>query len=183
MSNLDKRLSLDRIANSVFIVSALFLLAVLARNFAGSVGWRGPTDVALGDTLVPPAGWSWEQSPRTLVLALAATCQYCEASAPLYRRLDSLSRASGLGASLLVTFSEQASIAADAMRRYGLNAPHRAGVTYFPWRLSGTPTILLVGRSGRVLAVWRGLLDTAASDDLIELVAATTPSAALASAP
>lgn len=161
----------ERTANAVFIVAALFLLAVLSRNFAGEIGLRGPTDVAIGDTLSPPPGYAWESAPRTLVLALSATCQYCEASAPLYRRLDSLAAAGRLGASVLVTFSEQQPIAEDAMRRYDLAAPVRAGVTYFPWRLAQTPTVMLVSRRGRVLSVWRGWLKDTMSEDLIDLVA------------
>jgi hypothetical protein len=164
---------LEAVANAVFVVAALFLLALLTRNFAGQLGVRGPVVVRPNDILTEPPGYSWSAHDRTVVLVLKARCEYCEASVPFYRRLVALDSAEALSGSLLAVFPDPADTVRTVLREEGLAIDYRAGVSLAPWKVTGTPTLLVVSSSGRVLQVWRGRLSREEEELVVETIRAS----------
>lgn len=166
---------LEIVANAVFIVAGLLLLAVLVRNYAGAIGLRGPVTIREADILVQPPRYDWGNANRTVVLALSSECQYCEASAPFYRRLAALDSSGESTAELLAVFPDVEEAARSAMQRNGLAIEYRSGFSFAPWKISGTPTIAIVSSTGRVLQLWTGQLSSEREEVVMESIRSSAP--------
>ena len=151
---------LEALANIATIVVSLLLSIVLVRQFLlprprraqPAVGAQASRGTDLTRSL---PGIDWGRNGRTLVLAISTGCHFCTESGPFFQRIK---REAGKDVKLLAVLPQSTAeaekylgglgVKVDEVRQTGLNS---IGVT-------GTPTLLLVGKSGIVTDVWEGKL-------------------------
>lgn len=139
----------------IIIVSVLLTIAIVRSYFFNRPPPQNSPDNGFIElNQLSSLDINWKNSQQTLILAISNTCRYCTESAPFYRRL-----ASGKGNTQLVAilpqsleqgsaYLNQLGISVDEIREFRLD---RIGV-------QGTPTIILVDRSGIVKKTWVGKL-------------------------
>ena len=100
-----------------------------------------------------------------------------EDSAPFYQRLIAQQQQGGSNPDILAVFPDTADAVKEVVQSEGLGVHTLAGVPLEKLKISGTPTLLLVDRSGTVINVWIGVLTPRQE---LEVIRATTATAATA---
>lgn len=167
---------IEAAANIIVIVLAVVVGSVFLKDRLSPAA-QEPEAVKAGDKLPILDGWDWGAHEQTLVLGLRKGCHFCEDSAPFYQRLTSQQQPGGSTPAILAVFPDPADAAKEVARSEGLTAHVLAGVPLEKLKISGTPTLLLVDRSGRVLNAWIGMLSPRQE---LEVIRATTAPAAAA---
>ena len=103
-------------------------------------------------------GWDWGAQDRTLVLVLRKGCHFCEDSAPFYQRLVARQQQGDSKTPIVAVFPDTADAVKEVVRSESLGVRALAGVPLEKLKVSGTPTLLLVDKSGKVLNTWTGML-------------------------
>lgn len=112
------------------------------------------------------------ESNVTAVLIVNSQCHFCQDSAPFYRRLAQLKNLGSAGMFRTVVISSDG---VQAGRRYAsayqiaVDDVIRLPVPALP-RLSGTPTLLILDRAGRILGRWTGKLGAAEQEAVVTTV-------------
>lgn len=169
MNSLIKRVEL--LANVAIIVVALLLSAVLVKNYlpAGSAradGGAAANGLVNAGAKLSLQGVDWSRSDQTLVLALSNSCHFCSESGPFYQRLAQSGGATRFIAVLPQPvedgqkYLDKLHVPVSEVRQSPLSA---LGV-------EGTPTLLLVDKSGTVKNVWVGRLQTEQEAAVLEAV-------------
>ncbi len=148
---------IEVVANVIVILLAVVIGSVFLRDRLSSPA-RESNEVKAGDRLPSLDGWDWGAHDRTLVFALRKGCHFCEDSAPFYQRLVARHQQDGSNTAILAVFPDAADAAKDVVQSEGLGVQALAGVPLERLKVSGTPTLLLVDRSGTVLKAWIGML-------------------------
>ncbi|MGA3327407.1 MAG: hypothetical protein ABSF45_23335 [Terriglobia bacterium] len=148
------------LANISTTIVAVLLSVVLVKQFllpqAHPARPPAGPPVAKGTNLKSSLpGVDWARNGRTLVLAISTQCHFCTDSAPFFQRLN---KEVGNGVKLLAVlpqplpdshqYLEKLGVHVDDIRQGPLNA---IGV-------HGTPTLMLVDKTGIVDDVWEGKL-------------------------
>jgi hypothetical protein len=161
---------IEFVANLVVILFAIVVGTVFIRDrFAPSP--PGSIEVKAGDKLTKIAGWDWGAHDRTLVLVLKKGCHFCEDSAPFYQRLAAQQKERGSHAAIVALFPDDAEVAKEVVQSEGLGVEAVAGVPLERLNVSGTPTLLLVDRTGTVLKAWMGVLSPRQELEVIKATA------------
>jgi hypothetical protein len=145
------------VAINVAILCAFLAVAALAskRFFEPSrVNSSGPK---VGATL-SLAGIEWQKSERSLVLALSIGCHFCSESAGFYQRL--VPAASSCGVQVLAVLPQPVAESRNYLEKLGVTMPEVMAGSLATIGVSGTPTLLLLDRQGKILQAWVGKLDT-----------------------
>jgi hypothetical protein len=153
-------------ANAAIVVVVVALAGMLALRY-----WPRPpvapiVAVQPGETLTLP-GVSWD--PRaTLLLAVSTRCRFCSDSAAFYRQL--LPEAARQGIPVVAVSPERDERVRGFL--HGLRVPitQVKQVDLRQLRIAGTPTLVLVDGSGRVLDVWRGRLTPSKETKVLDRV-------------
>lgn len=151
------RAKIEVAANIVVILLAVVIASVYLRDRFSAHGPE-PNEVKAGDRLPRLEGWDWSAHDRTLVLVLRKGCHFCEDSAPFYQRLAANHRPEGTDAAIVAVFPDAADAVNEVVQSKGLGVHVLAGVPLETLKVSGTPSLLLVDRSGTVLNAWIGML-------------------------
>ncbi len=152
------------IASNILIIAVVLLIG--GTYLKSQLGHRDG-EPAIGEKINPPLGYNWHKVAPTLVLAVRDGCVYCERSYPLYRRLEGLERDNHLKAHMLVVMPDEVTRAAALLSSQGITSQAIANTPLRDIKVSGTPTLLLVDASGRLLQSWVGELDASKADALI----------------
>jgi hypothetical protein len=137
--------------------------AIQQTFFSHSAATRRPTarQKLLGKPFPLPASGEVKAGENkdgtSLLLMLAAHCQFCERSAPFYRRLSEM-RAKGARFSLIAVFPEGQAGAESYLSGHEIRTDRIFSLNFPEKGIQGTPTLLLVNR-GAIQDVWEGLLD------------------------
>ena len=105
------------------------------------------------------------------MLVLRKGCHFCEDSAPFYQRLVTQQRQSGSHASIVAVFPDPADVAKEVVQSEGLAVEAISGVPLERLNVNGTPTLLLVDRTGMVLKAWMGVLSPRQELEVMRAVA------------
>ena len=151
---------MDRGLTALTIVAAVaFVVVASERYFGDSRAGRRPT-LAVGDTVgLPDVDWS--RADHTLILALQPDCPYCVASAPFYQQLL-VATTSKTRIIVVTPFSKPTG--EQMLKDYALPSTEVIQGDFAQLKISGTPTILLVDRAGRLQQAWIGQLSQAYQD-------------------
>jgi hypothetical protein len=108
----------------------------------------------VGDRLPELPAANFNSSPHTLALVVRTGCPYCTASMPFYRDLVTRASASGSGVRIMAFCVDKketcvAYLADNDIRIDTLSVGSDLQIT-------GTPTLLLIDRTGRIEHVWIG---------------------------
>jgi hypothetical protein len=158
---------LEAIANVTMILVALATGYVALGKYI--VSYRMPRWVMAGDRLAKIPNLDWKQHRHTLVLVLNAGCLFCERSAPFYQMLADVQAARRNDLGLVAVFPNEGEAVRQFMTRVGLHIASLTGVPLGTLRVSGTPTLMLVDKDGRVERAWIGTLTPSEQLDLLRV--------------
>lgn len=162
--------TLERVSQIAFIVMCVVVSAVGIQRLTPAAAEAPPArpgPFRAGEKITLHRDLEAGAAKATLVLGLSTNCRFCTASMPLYQRLTALDVVKD-GRLRLGVVSLQAH---DEMRKY-LEAHHVAIGSIVPLAdsgisLRGTPTAILVDRSGLVVNSWAGQLGPAEESALL----------------
>jgi hypothetical protein len=151
---------LEKASNIAIILVAIVAIATFAKTLLSNRPAHASSSARLTGKKIELDGASLSQpGVRKMVLAISATCHFCEESAPFYRTLDG-PRSRGASFKLIAALPQDKTTAEDYLKQRGISAD--AIVAFRPLADLGvatTPTLILIGASGQVEGVWVGLLD------------------------
>jgi len=157
---------IEAIANVAVIVVALAMGYVVLGRYVAAY-WT-PRSVADGDRLATIPNLDWKQHRHTLVLALNTGCHYCEQSVPFYQRLADTQPQDGNDLGIVAVFPNDAGMVGQFMTKEDLRVRSVADVPLEKLRVNATPTLILVGKDGRVERSWVGLLSPSEELELFQ---------------
>ena len=168
-----KKSALDTVANIAIILVCAIAAFVLIRNqFFPPRPPGAPPQVEKGERFdqlkgVVPAG-----TDRALVVALAPNCGYCNQSMPFYKQLiDERNKKSSPVKVIAVVRSEQEKAEeAQKFTSVGTQPDNMVHLDFSTIKVPGTPTVLYVDNTGKVLDVWVGMLDESKQKDVLEVL-------------
>jgi peroxiredoxin len=125
---------------------------------------------AVGTQISVP-GINWSESDETVVLALSDKCHFCTESAPFYQRLTQ-QLATSKNTRVVAVFPQEV----DAGKKYldGLKVPITAvaQATLGSFGVRGTPTLVIVDKSGTVKQAWVGRLTADKETEVLNYIKA-----------
>lgn len=155
------------IAANVGIVLTAVLFAIAVRHVLTSerAAQEASRPYQPGEAVDLP-GLDTERSSATLVLFVRSTCPYCTESMPFYRRL--LDHASKGRMRAVAVVLEQRETGAAYLAAHGLTVQNVLTIDRSrPSRVKGTPTLILLDKSGRVVNSWVGKLAGQAENEVM----------------
>lgn len=151
---------IELLANISIIVVAILLGVVLVRGYllSGSPKSDAAESAPIKPgTKLPLTGVDWQRSDKTLLLVLSTNCHFCSESAPFYQRLTQ--QKAGRGDVRLIAVLPQS---ADEARKYlddrGIPVDEIKQAAPGATHTTGTPTLIMVDRTGSVVESWIGKL-------------------------
>ncbi len=162
---------IEATANVIVIIFAIVVGSVFLKDRLAPVAPE-PNAVKAGDKLANMDGWDWGAHEQTLVLGLRKGCHFCEDSAPFYQRLIAEQQQGGSNSIIVAVFPDTADVVKEVMQSEGLGVQALVGVPLERLKISGTPTLLLVDRSGTVLNAWIGILSPRQELDVMRVTTA-----------
>lgn len=171
-----KKSPLDTVANIAIILVCAIAAFVLVRNqFFPPAPQRppgSPPQVEKGERFdqlkaVVPAG-----TERALVVALSPTCHFCNESMPFYKQLIDQRNQKGSPVKVIAAVPAEQAKAEEAQKFAGAGT-QPDGMVHLDFstiKVPGTPTVLHVDNTGKVLDVWVGKLDESGQKDVLEVL-------------
>lgn len=166
----DMKTKLEAIANVTVIVVALAIGVVVLRGKI--VDPHAPRSIAVGDRLGQVPGIDWSGHRRTLLLALNTGCHFCQDSAPFYQTLTQAQRPNADDVEIVALFPNDAEAVRQLMKDERLALRSVSAVPVEKLGITGFPTLVLVGRDGRVERTWLGLLTPREELEILSAVSA-----------
>lgn len=157
-------------ANGAIILAAIMFSVVMAKFYLGQPSDKNDrlpappvTQKILqkGDVLnIPNVNW---QNGQTLLLALSTSCRFCTDSAPFYQRL---SKDRG-DTRLVAVFQQDNSEGERYLSNLGVKVDEVEQAAFVDLGILGTPTLVLVDSSGKVINKWEGALSSTSESEVI----------------
>jgi thioredoxin-related protein len=107
---------------------------------------------------------------KTLVLLLNVDCGFCSRSLPFYQRVMQTTAVNGNGTQIIALFPNAESEVSTYIARNKLTCRYLHGVDFSKFRVSGTPTILLADKDGKIVRSWEGQLPTDQEDEVLQAI-------------
>jgi len=109
-------------------------------------------------------------APQTLVLVLSTKCSYCQESLPFYKRLLGERQTGGQRMRMVAVFPNPKTEVDQYKHQNQLEIESVTALNYGILNVTGTPTLILVDSTGRVLDFWVGTLSKDDEQQVIEAV-------------
>ncbi len=172
-TTLQKKSALDTIANIAIILVCAIAAFVLIRNqfFPAQQQLPGAfPQVEKGERFdqlkaVVPAG-----TERALVVALSPTCGFCNESMPFYKQLIDERNQKSSPVKVIAAVPDE-SVKAEEAKKFAGAGTQPDGMVHLDFstiKVPGTPAVLHVDKTGKVLDVWVGKLDESRQKDVLE---------------
>lgn len=143
------------IATNVAILCAFLAVAALAVKRL-----REPSPAALHQPAVGERvslqGVDWSKSGRSLILALSTGCHFCSESAGFYQQL--VPSAVSDGVQVIAVLPQSVADSRSYLEKLGVKVPEILQSPLDSVEASGTPTLLVIDRQGRIQKAWVGKL-------------------------
>ena len=165
-----KKSTLDTVANIAIILVCAIAAVVLVRNqfFPRTQQQPGMPQVEKGEQYdqlkaVVPAG-----SNRALVVAVSPGCHFCNDSIPFYKNLIEQRNQKNSAVKFIAAVptnekpEDAQKLVAEETQKFtagGAQPDGMVNIDFAAIKVPGTPTLLLVDNTGKVLDVWVGKLD------------------------
>ena len=121
----------------------------------------------IGDRLGDLAGITFASRDHTLLVALRSSCHFCSESLPLYRQVVATRDAGRWPLRIAAVCMEPLSECMEYLRRNSLTVDQIVEADRHSLRVTGTPTVLLVNKSGRIDRIWVGHLSPSKETELL----------------
>ncbi|HEY0782350.1 MAG TPA: hypothetical protein VGE98_07850 [Thermoanaerobaculia bacterium] len=160
------------VATNVAIIGVCLIagFVLIRNNFFPPTPPPPPGSVQVGDKIdalakLVPAG-----AEKAMVVAIQPTCHFCNESMPFYKQLVDKRNQSGSAVKLIAAVpSPQAKDEeAQHLASAGATMDGVQPVDYRAIKVSGTPTVILVDRQGKVLSVWVGKLEGPGEQEVLK---------------
>jgi len=103
-------------------------------------------------------GYSWNQAPKTIVIAVRYGCKYCQASLPFYERLlTARTGKSGTHTNLIFISQDNYVLSRRSVAATTPSNELFSDLKFPPW-ITGTPTLVIVNSTGKIEGGWSGIL-------------------------
>ena len=163
---------LETITNIAMLMALLVFCATVIKD-----DWLHPqehqlksiaqTDNSVRGTQLKLEGVSWNKVDKTVVMALSTQCHFCEQSIPFYQKLSSSPAVSSGHVALVALFPQTRLEALSFVERNRLHIDNILSVSPQVVGASGTPTVYVVDRTGKIEDVWIGMLSTDQEKELL----------------
>ena len=161
----------DRSLNGLSLFVAILFFALLARHYlSSSAATNSPAGPQLGALLTLP-NTDWGANHYTLVVALQAGCQWCEASADFYR--DLVRSNSGTAFHTVAVLPQTVPQATSFLRSINVKFTDVRQLDLFRLGVQSTPTLILVDNSGHVDSTWIGKLSPKQEETVFDKLGVT----------
>jgi thioredoxin-related protein len=165
------RSKLDVTVNVAILVTCVIASTVLVRReFFPPQAPPPPGSIAAGEhsealRTALPAG-----ADRALILAIAPGCHFCNESMDFYKQLVERRDSSGSPVKVVAAVSSADAKDPEGTRlaESGVKVDGLVQVDFAKAKVSGTPTVVLVDRQGKVLSVWMGKLDSHGQSEVLK---------------
>ena len=107
---------------------------------------------------------------KTLVAVLSTKCNYCNESLPFYRRLLEMQQTAQQATRIVAVFPNPQTEVNRYKQQNQLNLESLPAVNYSTLGVTGTPTLVLVDSTGRIVDFWVGKLSEVEQQEVIEAV-------------
>jgi peroxiredoxin len=167
------RSALDVASQIAFIVACLTLSGFVVYRLTGSgeaappgIAAQSDAPYAVGESIVPFEGAPFSASRASIVLIVRSTCVFCTESMDFYRRISS--RRAATGVQIIAVAPEPIASLQKYLDNYAFEVDHLSELPKGGYKVSGTPTMILVDRDGRVIKSFQGKLNTEQEDEFLK---------------
>ncbi|HTK28924.1 MAG TPA: hypothetical protein VL309_05205 [Vicinamibacterales bacterium] len=167
---IDKKSALEVAANAAILLSAVLFCGILIN---AAVTERNAREEARpyhrGDRMESIRGLNLDRSATSLLLVLRSSCRFCNESLPFYHRLLDSARNAGV-ASVALMFDTQ-NVAGLYVQKNELQVREVVAIQGNQLRrVSGTPTLILIDRTGTVINSWIGKLSEDGESEVFDAI-------------
>lgn len=127
-----------------------------------------PTGPAAGTQISVP-GINWSDSEETVVIALSQKCRFCTESAPFYQKLVG-ELAGRKGVRVVAVFPHEASEGKKYLDELQVPVTEVTQAPLASFGVRGTPTLMIVDKSGKVRESWVGMLTADRESEVLSRV-------------
>jgi hypothetical protein len=158
------RISLDTLTNLVLITTCVAVTTVVIERYR-SPGADARVAYTIGEKMGSASTINYASAERTLVMFLRDGCHFCTESMPFYRQL-ARDRASNEPFRIVVATPNDVGVARSYLANNAFAVDDIQQIRPGALKVSGTPTLILVDRTGIVHGYWRGKLSPAAEREV-----------------
>ncbi len=174
-----KKSTLDTVANIAIILVCAIAAVVLVRNqfFPRTQAPGGMPQVEKGEQYdqlkaVVPAGTN-----RALVVAVQPGCHFCNDSIPFYKNLIDQRNQKNSAVKFIAAVptnekpEEAQKLVSEESQKFsagGAQPDSMVNIDFAAIKVPGTPTLMLVDNTGKVLDVWVGKLDAEGEKEVLK---------------
>jgi len=137
---------------------------LLARNYL-STGSQTPQQTIAAGMKLPLKDVRWQESGKTIVLALSTTCHYCTESAGFYKELVKQCKLQHVHT--LAVLPQPLNESGSYLAATGVLVDEIRQSSMSDMQVAGTPTLILINSEGVVKNVWRGKLNAAGEKEVL----------------
>jgi thioredoxin-related protein len=160
-----KRNTLERVTNwAVLIVAVIVAFSFLKHDLEP----HARPGAGFTADAVPLSSITSNPARLNLVLGISTTCHFCEQNVGFYQKLGALETPGKV--SFYTVFPQPSAEVAGFLRAKDLHPTAAVSQPLAQYSISGTPTLLLVSNTGKVLHSWVGALDPAHQAEVIKQV-------------
>lgn len=148
------------VANVAIVMVAILLGIVVAQRFvlpASSKSDSVTTTPITPGMKLSLSGVDWSKSDRTLLMVLSTNCHFCTESAPFYQRLAQ-QKVGRLDVRLVAVLPQAVAEAQKYLDDHSIAVDDVRQATPNTVFATGTPTLIIVNRTGSVMNSWVGKL-------------------------
>lgn len=159
---------LDRTVSFAIVVVSIVFVGVVTHRYllTSKISPALAAEVPIGEKLDLP-GTSWEANGHTVVVALRKGCRFCDESAPFYRRLNKeISDRQNI--SIIAVMPDTVENSREHLKNLEVPFSDIKEARLKSVRVSATPTLLIVDKTGIVIAGWIGRLSLENEQEVIE---------------
>lgn len=129
-----------------------------------------PPTYAVGEKIAL-AGVDFRAAEQTLLLVVRKGCRYCDESMPFYKQLGD-DAAIAKRTRLVLAAPDDETVSREELAKQAVRVDQVVKVSAGQLKIRGTPTAILIDRSGAVRQVFIGRLDEAKQQELVGVLKA-----------
>jgi thiol-disulfide isomerase/thioredoxin len=149
---------------AVLVVAGIVIFAFVRGFLANQQQPMAPAGLQKGHTLPAIPTLDYSKSSKSLIIAMSPTCGYCTDSMPFYNQLAEQVRGSNKSIQIRAIFPTSEQVARQYVQQNKMELDTVTGINFRTLNIEGTPTLILVDNSGKVLNVWIGKLPKETED-------------------
>lgn len=151
---------IETAANVAIIIAALGFAVVVFKRYIANPA----PQISVGEKL-KVQNINWQDNKKNMVLGLSTNCHFCTESAGFYRQLVQQCKQDHVRTIALLP--QPLSAAQEYLKNEGVSVDEVRQAILPEIGIPGTPTLLIVGESGRVQNVWIGKLPEDSEKDVL----------------